>query len=115
VLVPPNVKAILDRSCRDCHSDDTEWPLYARIAPTSWLLANHVREGREQMNFSEWGTMDSDAEKDILIEVCRQVKKGKMPVWSYTLIHRSAALSQDDVKALCAWSEATRKALRAAE
>jgi hypothetical protein len=115
VLVPPNVKAILDRSCRDCHSDDTEWPLYARIAPTSWLLANHVREGREQMNLSEWGAMDSDAEKDLLIEVCRQVKKGKMPVWSYTLIHRSAALSQDDVKALCAWSDATRKALRAAE
>ena len=93
VAVPPNVKAILDRSCRDCHSNETSWPLYARIAPFSWLLASDVTQGREDMNMSEWGEYDAGAARDILVEVCRQVKKGAMPKWSYTLVHRSAALS----------------------
>ena len=115
VAVPPEVKAILDRSCRDCHSDQTVWPLYARIAPVSWLLASHVRDGREDMNLSEWGQYDAGAARDILVEVCRQVKKGAMPKWSYALVHRSAALSRADVTALCTWSDTTRRALQAAE
>jgi hypothetical protein len=115
VQVPPEVKAILDRSCKDCHSDETAWPWYTRIAPASWLLASHVRDAREQMNLSEWGAMNADAAKDVLVEVCRKVKKGKMPLASYTLIHREAALSPSDVVTLCTWSEATRKALQAAE
>jgi hypothetical protein len=115
VSVPPDVQAILDRSCKDCHSDETVWPWYSRIAPASWLLANHVRDAREQMNLSEWGAMDADAAKDVLIEVCRQIKKGKMPVPSYTWLHRSAVLSPADVTTLCTWSDATRKAIQAAE
>jgi hypothetical protein len=115
VAVPANVKAILDRSCRDCHSNETSWPLYARIAPFSWLLASHVRQGREDMNLSEWGQYDAGAARDILVEVCRQVKKGAMPKWSYALVHRSAALSSADVTTLCTWSDTTRKAIQAAE
>jgi hypothetical protein len=115
VNVPPDVQAIFDRSCKDCHSDETVWPWYSRIAPASWLLVNHVRDGREKMNLSEWGAMDSDAAKDVLIEVCRQIKKGNMPVPSYTWIHRSAVLSPADVTTLCTWSNATRKTIQAAE
>jgi Haem-binding domain len=115
VQVPAEVKAILDRSCKDCHSDETMWPLYARIAPVSWLLANDVRDAREKMNLSEWGAMDADAARDVLIEVCRQVKKGQMPLGLYRLIHREAVLRPSDVTALCTWSDTTRKALRAAQ
>jgi hypothetical protein len=115
VKVPDNVKAILDRSCKDCHSNETVWPAYAYVAPVSWLLTSHVRDAREKMNLSEWGTMDPDAAKDVLIEVCRQVRKGQMPLPSYTLIHRAAILSASDVTTLCTWSDATRKAIRAAE
>jgi hypothetical protein len=115
VKVPEDVRAILDRSCKDCHSNETVWPAYAYVAPVSWLLTSHVRDAREKMNLSEWGTMDSDAAKDVLIEVCRQVKKGQMPLPSYTLIHRSAILSPSDVTTLCTWSDATRKAIQAAE
>jgi hypothetical protein len=115
VKVPPDVQAILDRSCKDCHSDETVWPWYSRVAPASWLLASHVREGREQMNLSEWGAMDPDAANDVLIELCRRIKKGNMPMPSYVWIHRAAALSPSDVTALCTWSDATRKAIRAAE
>lgn len=115
VAVPAEVSGILNRACKDCHSDETVWPAYSYVAPASWFLAWHVNKAREEMNLSEWGGYDSDAARDILLEVCRQVKKGAMPVASYTLIHRSAALSPADVQTLCAWTDATRKALRAAE
>ena len=115
VAVPAGISAILNRSCKDCHSNETVWPAYAYVAPASWFLAWHVNKAREDMNLSEWGGYDSDAARDILLEVCRQVKKGAMPVASYTLIHRSARLSPAEVVALCAWSDATRKALKAAE
>src|SRR5690242_7146490 len=56
----PGVRAILDRSCRDCHSNDTRWPLYSRVAPMSWLVASHVHDGRDCFNYSEWTSYDSD-------------------------------------------------------
>src|SRR3954464_4443173 len=57
---PPDVRAILDRSCRDCHSNDTRWPLYSQVAPMSWLVANHVHHGRDRFNYSEWTAIDED-------------------------------------------------------
>ena len=111
VPVPAQVRAILDRSCKDCHSDETRWPWYAHVAPTSWLLAHHVSRAREEVNFSEWGQYDSDAERDLLIEICRQVKRGAMPLGQYTLVHREARLSPHDVDAVCAWTRDIRKRL----
>jgi len=112
LAVPPEVKTILDRSCRNCHSNDTVWPWYAHVAPVSWLMVGDVNAAREDMNFSEWGTENTDAQRDTLLEVCRQVKKGAMPLSSYTLLHRGAALSAADVTTLCTWSEQARKELR---
>jgi Haem-binding domain len=109
--VPTPVKAILDRSCRDCHTNQTVWPAYGYVAPASWLLAHDVKEGRENMNLSEWGQYDSDSARDILIEICRQVRRGDMPAKPYTLLHRSAALSAADVETLCGWTVEARKAL----
>ena len=112
LTVPPEVKAILDRSCRDCHSNETVWPWYSHVAPASWFLVMDVNHAREEMNLSEWGTENTDAQRDTLLEVCRQVKKGAMPLSSYTLLHRGAALSAADVTTLCTWSEQARKELR---
>src|SRR5947207_10994960 len=55
---PPEVEAILRESCFDCHSNETRWPFYARIAPGSWLMARDVNKGRSRMDFSEWGDAD---------------------------------------------------------
>ena len=93
LTVPPEVNAILERSCKDCHSNETLWPPYAYVAPVSWFLVVDVNNAREKMNLSEWGTEDADAQRDTLLEVCRQVKKGAMPLSSYTLLHREAVLS----------------------
>src|SRR6186713_2611186 len=64
--VPSEVRGILDRSCRDCHSNETRWPLYSQVAPMSWLVAGHVRDGRDAFNYSEWTTYSSDDQDSFL-------------------------------------------------
>jgi hypothetical protein len=107
-----DVSAILDRSCRDCHSNETRWPLYSQVAPMSWLVANHVHSGRDRFNYSEWTTYDSDEQDKLLGGMCSLAKRGRMPLPSYLLIHRAAALSPANVTAICAWSEKMRDTLQ---
>jgi len=76
-------------------------------------MVGDVNAAREDMNLSEWGEANADAQMDTLLDVCRQVKKGAMPLSSYTLLHREAVLSAADVTTLCNWSEQARKDLRA--
>src|ERR671931_923274 len=94
---PREVAQIFDRACRDCHSNDTSWPLYSQIAPMSWLVAYDVREGRDHFNYSEWTSIDSDDQDKLLGGVCTLAKKGRMPLWQYLVIHRGAKLSSADV------------------
>jgi hypothetical protein len=108
--IPPDVDAILTRSCRNCHSNETRWPVYSYVAPVSWSVVGHVNQGREAMNLSEW-TYTADEGADLLDGVCRQVRRGSMPVPSYTWIHRDAKLSDADKKALCRWSADAADAL----
>jgi len=109
---PPEVKAILDRSCRDCHSNDTRWPWYSHIAPISWMLLQHVNAGRDRMNYSEWTSYDSDDQDKFLGGMCSLPKKRRMPLPSYLWIHREAKLSDAAVTTLCAWSDKMRDTLQ---
>jgi hypothetical protein len=114
-LVPhatPEVAAILDRACRDCHSNDTRWPWYTNVSPTSWLVANHVHHGREHFNYSQWTSIDEDDQDKLLGGMCSLAERGRMPLPSYLLIHRDAKLSPADVKTLCAWTEKMRDMLQ---
>jgi heme-binding protein len=108
VQIPLEVAAIVDRSCQDCHSNATRWPWYSNVAPFSWLLVDHVNEGRQHLNLSEWGRLDTRRAGKKLEEICEEVKDGTMPIDSYTWIHRSAKLSAEDVKTLCDWANAER-------
>ncbi len=107
----PEVRAIFDRSCRDCHSNDTRWPWYSSLAPVSWMLASHVNAGRDRMNYSEWTAYDPDDQDKFLSGMCTLTKKGRMPLPSYLWLHRGARLSDADVKTLCAWSDKMRDTL----
>jgi hypothetical protein len=111
-LATPEVAAILDRSCRDCHSNDTRWPWYTNVSPTSWLVANHVNHGREHFNYSQWTSIDEDDQDSLLGGMCSLTERGRMPLPSYLLIHRGSKLSPADVKTLCAWSEKMRDMLQ---
>jgi hypothetical protein len=115
LTVPDDVAAILDRACRDCHSNETRWPAYAYVAPISWEVAEHVANGRQELNLSEWGTYDRDTAQDLLTVMCRQARSRDMPLPSYTRLHRRARLTDDEIARLCAWTAAERRKLRDAE
>ena len=102
--VPPNLRAIFDRSCTDCHSSQTRWPWYSHVAPVSWIVANDVHEARHHVNFSEWGNYDAKKRDHKTEEICNEILEGEMPDTKYTLIHRSARLSQDERDAICQWT-----------
>jgi hypothetical protein len=103
--VDPALMPILERSCKDCHSNRTVWPWYSGVAPASWMVIHHVNEGREKMNFSEWGGYDADQTQAFLGRMCREVSQDHMPLSSYTLIHRNAFLSDADRQAICNWTQ----------
>lgn len=104
LAVPADVDALLTRACRNCHSNETRWPFYSYIAPISWLVIRDVNEGRDHMNFSDWSYTPEEG-VDVLDKICREAKRGKMPLRTYTLIHWSAKLSPTDVSRLCTWSD----------
>jgi hypothetical protein len=106
--VSPQVAAILDRSCQDCHSNTTRWPWYSNVAPVSWFVIDHVNHGRSHLNLSEWGSLDNRKASKKLEEICEEVQDGEMPLASYTYIHWSAKVSPEDVKTLCEWTAAER-------
>ncbi len=103
--VPENVQAILKRSCSDCHTNETVYPWYAKIQPSAWFLADHIKEGRGEMNLSLWNTYEAKRKKRKLEEICEQVETKEMPLPSYLWIHRDAALSDDEIKTLCDWTK----------
>jgi hypothetical protein len=104
--VPAAVAATLRRACYDCHSNETRWPWYSRVAPPGWLVAHDVDEGRSHLNFSRWGKYNPFDRADMLDEACKEVKNGAMPLRPYLLLHSEARLSPQDVEALCAWTQA---------
>jgi len=101
VKPPQDAAAVLERSCRDCHSNRTEWPWYSRISPVSWLVASDVKEGRARLNFSSWNVYSPEMSKIRLRTVCEQVRAGNMPPKYYTPLHPQARLNGQDVSALC--------------
>ncbi len=98
---------IVDRSCRDCHSNATVWPWYTQVAPLSWLMARGVDEGRKAVNFSEWGSYSPSQQRTLLSASCDDVSAGRMP-GPWTLLHPEAKLSARDVEAFCAAARSAR-------
>lgn len=97
VDAPPEVTAILRRACFDCHTNETRWPLYSRLAPGSWLMARDVHKGRTHLNFSEWRGVDEEERGDDLETCWEQVESGEMPPWFYVFpMHPKAKLSAGD-------------------
>jgi hypothetical protein len=105
VTVSPEVKNILEKSCYDCHSNHTEYPWYANVQPIAGWLAHHVDEGKDELNFSEFDTYKLKRKTHKLKEVIEQVKKGEMPMSSYLIIHKNAALSEEQKSILVKWAE----------
>jgi hypothetical protein len=102
--MPVAVAAVFRRSCMDCHSNETRWPWYSYVAPASWIVAGDVHAARRKMNFSQWADYGPKKRDHELEEICDELTDGDMPDSKYTLLHRSARVTQDDREAACTWA-----------
>jgi len=99
------VRKNIVNACYDCHSNNTRYPFYANFAPVSWMMNKHIIEGKEHLNFSEWGKYDKKQQLKLMTEICEVVTSGEMPLKSYTFMHSSAILNGKEVENICAWTE----------
>ena len=104
LVAPATVENLLRRACYDCHSHETRWPWYSRLAPVSWWLAEHVRRGRADLNFSQWPLFDAEAQGLYLRDIEKQLEDGTMPLRSYVLGHPEARLSAREKSLLVEWA-----------
>lgn len=101
--VPNNIKATLQTSCYDCHSNNTSYPWYNTVQPVTWFLENHIEEGKAELNFSEWDNYSNRRKKSKLKSIVSQIKDNKMPLSSYTFIHKNTIISNNQKKEIIAW------------
>ncbi len=90
----------LKNSCYDCHSNTSKYPWYTNVAPVSWLIKHHINEGREELNFSEWGTFTAKRKSKKLEDIVEEVEAGEMPMTPYVLMHSEAKMSTEQREAL---------------
>lgn len=109
--MPNDVKASLQRACYDCHSNTTNYPWYAEIQPVGWYLTNHVREGKQHLNFDEFSTYNAKKADHKMEELIESQTEGWMPMDSYTLIHKEAILTTAEKNAIIAYAKAVRSSL----
>ncbi len=97
---------VVNRACRDCHTNQTTWPWYSEVAPVSWLVIHDVVDGRRAVNFSEWATYEPSRQSKLLKDACEEVSNGEMPVRAYTWMHPGTKLTPQDIDAICAAARA---------
>jgi hypothetical protein len=111
VSMPENVQTVLKTACYDCHSNNTQYPWYINIQPVGWMLARHIKEGKEELNFSEFGSYSTRRRVSKLKSIENSIKDGTMPIPSYTIIHKNAMLTKEEKERIIDWAKITRDRL----
>jgi hypothetical protein len=111
VAVPDSVKKILEPACFDCHSNHTNYIWYSNVQPVGFWIEHHINEGREELNFSEYKTYKAKRKTRKMQGIVKQLKKGDMPLNSYTWMHPEARLTDAQRQTLIAWAEGAVSAL----
>jgi hypothetical protein len=110
--VDPAVTRLVGRSCKNCHSERTEWPWYSYVAPMSWLIEKDVADGRRHMNLSHWDDYDTDKKQAVLSEIAVMVRNRQMPLPRYLVLHPEAKLSETDIEQIYQWARNERRRLK---
>ena len=110
--VPSEVREVLETKCIDCHTEATHWPVYSRIAPSSWLVEHDVFEGRNHLNLSWWEEYSRESQIDLLTKIGSEARSGEMPLRHYLLLHPKARLTTEEQQLLYVWARAERKRVR---
>ncbi len=111
--VPENVNQIFKKACNDCHTNNTVYPWYSKIQPVAWWLNEHVEDGKKEFNMNEFATFKLRKQFRRIGQVEELVKKGEMPLKSYTLIHRDAILTDVEKQTLYDWSKSIQDSMKA--
>lgn len=114
ISVPANVQVLLKNACYDCHSNNTRYPWYVNIQPIAWFLSHHIREGKKELNFDEFGSYPGRRQLSKLKSIAGSIKDGSMPFSSYTFMHKEARLSQKENTLIIDWALQTKDSLEAA-
>ncbi|RPE08070.1 cytochrome C [Chitinophaga lutea] len=109
VATPPHIAAILKAACYDCHSNNTRYPWYTYVQPAGWVLARHVAEGKEELNFHLFGTYTPRRQASKLRSIASSIKDGTMPLISYKWLHPEARLTPAQREAVLHWLEGIGK------
>lgn len=111
VSMPVYVQSILSKSCYDCHSNNTQYPWYTSIQPGGWFMDYHVRNGKEELNFSDFGSYSKRRQESKLKSIASQIEEDAMPLSSYTLMHSNTRLSPEEKNAIIQWANNTMDSL----
>ncbi|MCF6307040.1 MAG: heme-binding domain-containing protein [Flavobacteriaceae bacterium] len=103
--VPDNISTLLKNACYDCHSNESTFPWYSNVAPVKWMLYDHIYEAREELNFSNWNSLETDDKADLLDDISSMVLEGEMPLKGYTILHSEANLSEEDRELIATWAD----------
>jgi hypothetical protein len=111
--LPEHVQATLTTACYDCHSNNTQYPWYADVQPVRWMLDWHIKEGKEELNFSDFGSYSHRRQINKLKAIANSIHDGSMPLSSYTLIHKKVRLSPAEKISIIDWARKTADSLSA--
>ena len=109
--ISDSVQGLLKNTCYDCHSNNTIYPWYSNIQPMGWLMAKHIKDGKDALNFSEFGSYSSRRQLSKLNGIANSIRDDIMPLRSYKLMHKNAQLSANEKVLLVKWAQQTKDSL----
>ncbi len=109
--VPKNVETILRTSCYDCHSNNTNYPLYSYIQPARFFMEEHIKDGKKDLNFNEFGKYSKRKQENKLEAIIKQIKSDEMPLASYTVLHKNAIVTPAQKEEVINWINKTKDSL----
>lgn len=104
-FIPSDITEILQRACYDCHSNNTHYPWYSNIQPVGWWMQDHVTEGKQSLNFNEFGSYTPQDQDHAMEEVAEVIEKNEMPLNSYLWMHGEAKLTDEEKEMLIDWAK----------
>lgn len=108
---PIEISIMVQSACYDCHSNSTAYPWYASVAPASWIIAYHVKEGKDHLNFSDWKLLDSSQQQHALEDMIEVLEKGEMPLKPYQWLHKDAKLTAAKSEQIINWAKEMKLSL----
>lgn len=111
VSIPDTVQALLKNACYDCHSNNTDYPWYVNVQPMGWLMAKHIRQGKEELNFGEFGNYTSRKQLSKLTGIANSIKDDIMPLSSYKWMHKNARLTKEQKTIIINWVQNLKDSL----